>query len=196
MTSSPTPGHGPWGEESWNESRPSRVPMVQIWMLSDEWLVRYTPLELLELELWSNSTNRTEVQMNIHMERRKLYTPQHKCRGYNQCQSTEYLYTGAANPCNEGNLFGFVCKEIMMQCFIYLQILLSRLIWLSSCLCYGQQEYVTTILTGPLWLSCNLQHSFVMFMIMLYVSKIFNEQVQSHFHQAVSVETQLRHYNK
>ena len=26
-------------------SRPSRVPMVQIWMLSDEWLLRYTPLE-------------------------------------------------------------------------------------------------------------------------------------------------------
>ena len=48
LTSSPTPGHRPWGEESWNESGPSRVPMVQIGMLSDEWLVRYTPLELLE----------------------------------------------------------------------------------------------------------------------------------------------------
>ena len=29
MTSSPTLGHGPRGQESWNESRPSRVPMVQ-----------------------------------------------------------------------------------------------------------------------------------------------------------------------
>ena len=47
FTSSPTPGHGPWGQESWNESRPSRVPMVQIWKLSDERLVRYTPLELV-----------------------------------------------------------------------------------------------------------------------------------------------------
>ena len=47
FTSSPTPGHGPWGEESWNKSRPSRVPMVQIWMLPDEWLVRYTSFELL-----------------------------------------------------------------------------------------------------------------------------------------------------
>ena len=47
MTSSPNSGHGPWGEETWNESRPSRVPMVQVWMLSDVWLVRYTPLELL-----------------------------------------------------------------------------------------------------------------------------------------------------
>ena len=28
-------GQGPWGKESWNESRPSRVAMVQIWMLSD-----------------------------------------------------------------------------------------------------------------------------------------------------------------
>ena len=41
MTSSPTPGHQPWGQESWNESRPSRVRMVQIWTLSDEWLSRY-----------------------------------------------------------------------------------------------------------------------------------------------------------
>ena len=39
--SSPTPGHGPWGQESWNERQPSRVLMVQIWMLSDEWLSRY-----------------------------------------------------------------------------------------------------------------------------------------------------------
>ena len=30
MTSSPIPGHGPWGQKSWNKSRPSRVPMVQI----------------------------------------------------------------------------------------------------------------------------------------------------------------------
>ena len=28
MTSSPTPGHQPWGQESCNESRPSRVLMV------------------------------------------------------------------------------------------------------------------------------------------------------------------------
>ena len=47
LTSSPTLGHWPWGQESWNESWPSRVPMVQIWMLSDEWLVRYTLLEKL-----------------------------------------------------------------------------------------------------------------------------------------------------
>ena len=47
LTSSPTPGNGPWGQESWHESRPSRLPMVQIGMLSDEWLVRYTPPEKL-----------------------------------------------------------------------------------------------------------------------------------------------------
>ena len=84
MTSSPTTGHGPWGE-SWNESQPSRVPMVQIWMLSDEWLVRYNPLKLFNLKLWRNSTNRmklwTDEWTNKGTERRKLYTPQHKCRG-------------------------------------------------------------------------------------------------------------------
>ena len=47
LTSSPILGHGPWGQESWNESQPSRVPTVQIWMLSDQWLVRYTPPEKL-----------------------------------------------------------------------------------------------------------------------------------------------------
>ena len=51
MTSSPTPGHQPWGQESWNESRPSRVPMVQIWMLSDEWLSRYELLKNLHIKL-------------------------------------------------------------------------------------------------------------------------------------------------
>ena len=62
MTSNPTLGHGPWGQESWTESRPSRVPMVQIWMLSDEWLVRYTPLE--NVKLGSNSTNGMESWTN------------------------------------------------------------------------------------------------------------------------------------
>ena len=42
----------------------------------------------LHVKLWSNSTNGTEVQTNEHMngrtERRKLYTPRHKCRGYNE----------------------------------------------------------------------------------------------------------------
>ena len=47
LTFSPTLGHGPWGHESWNKSRPSRVPMVQLRMLSNEWLLRYTPLEKL-----------------------------------------------------------------------------------------------------------------------------------------------------
>ena len=51
MTSSPTPGHQPWGQVIWNESWPSRVPMVQIWMLSDEWLSRYELLENLKIKL-------------------------------------------------------------------------------------------------------------------------------------------------
>ena len=45
FTSSPTSGHEPWGQESWNESQPSSVPMVQIWVLSDEWLSRYELLK-------------------------------------------------------------------------------------------------------------------------------------------------------
>ena len=56
MTSSPTPGHQPWGHESWNESRPSRVPMVQIWMLSDEWLSRYELLKNLHIKLCHSVT--------------------------------------------------------------------------------------------------------------------------------------------
>ena len=35
-TSSPTPG----GMGPWNEIQSSGVPMVQVWMLSDEWLSR------------------------------------------------------------------------------------------------------------------------------------------------------------
>ena len=31
MTSSPTSGHQPWGQESWNESQPSRVPKNYLW---------------------------------------------------------------------------------------------------------------------------------------------------------------------
>ena len=41
-------GHGPWDQDSWNESRLSRVPMVQIWMLSDVWLSRYVKFQTLE----------------------------------------------------------------------------------------------------------------------------------------------------
>ena len=42
----------------------------------------------LHVKLWSNSTNGTEVQTNRTYERMdekmKLYTPRHKCRGYNE----------------------------------------------------------------------------------------------------------------
>ena len=66
--------------------------MVQIRMLSDERFVRYTPLEKLSRNsvknVVVNSTNVTEARTNEptngRTERRKLYTPRHKCRGYNQ----------------------------------------------------------------------------------------------------------------
>ena len=66
MTSNPTPGYQPWGQESWNESRPSRVPIVQIWTLSDEWLSRYELLKNLHIKLcrsvtgmWTRTRTRT-----------------------------------------------------------------------------------------------------------------------------------------
>ena len=138
MTSSPIPGHGPWGEESWNETRPSRVPMVQIWMLSDEWLVRYTPLECLNVKLWSNSTNGTEVRMNKQTnertnertnirtdgrtERRKLYTPWHKCRGINIIVKCIIFQKGGAS------IRGVFCIQTI--CFIFsLQAAPGRLLY-------------------------------------------------------------------
>ena len=48
------------------------------------------------VKLWSNSTNGTESWMNEHTngrtERRKLYTYQHKYRGYNNYQAKAYHY--------------------------------------------------------------------------------------------------------
>ena len=61
LTSYPTPGHGLWGQASWNESQPYRVSMVQIWMLSDEWLSRY--------ELLNMTTSRwrsTQIDLSIN----------------------------------------------------------------------------------------------------------------------------------
>ena len=88
MTSSPTLGHGPWGQESWNESQPSRVPMVQIWMLYDEWLVEIYPTWETCTQLCEKLCRKfherdgcTNERTNIRTERRKLYTPQHKCWG-------------------------------------------------------------------------------------------------------------------
>ena len=45
LTSSPTPWHGPRDLMPWNESRPYRVSMAQVSMLSDKWLSRYGLLE-------------------------------------------------------------------------------------------------------------------------------------------------------
>ena len=72
------------GSESWHESRPSKVSMVQIWMLSDEWFVRYTPPEKLT-QLCGKLCRKchrcdgcTNEQTNVWTEWQKLYTP-HKC---------------------------------------------------------------------------------------------------------------------
>ena len=45
LTSSPTPWHGPRQPMPWNKSRPYRVPMAQVPLLSDEWLSIYRLLE-------------------------------------------------------------------------------------------------------------------------------------------------------
>ena len=78
MTFSTIPGHESWGQNSWHGSRSSKVPMVQIWMLFDEW------------DWWDiphlRNVNSTNVMTNIHIngqtERRKLNTTLHKWRGY------------------------------------------------------------------------------------------------------------------
>ena len=51
LASNPTLGHGPWGQESWKKSLPSRVPTFQIWIFSVQWLPRYELLKNLHLKL-------------------------------------------------------------------------------------------------------------------------------------------------
>ena len=98
MTSSPIPGHQPWGQNLWNVSRPSKIPMTQVLMLSDEWLPRYTHLRNFNAKLggkFHKCDRRTYKCTNIWMERWKLYMPQHTSYAvgyigvYNQnCQKT------------------------------------------------------------------------------------------------------------
>ena len=56
----------------------------ECFLMSGCWEIPH--LRNFNVKLWSNSTN--HKQMNEHTygrtERRKLYTPQHKCRGYNE----------------------------------------------------------------------------------------------------------------
>ena len=62
----------------------------ECFLMSGWWDILHS--SCLNVKLWSNSMNGTEVWMNEQSnehtngqtERRKLYTPQHKCRGYNQ----------------------------------------------------------------------------------------------------------------
>ena len=85
MTSSPTLGHGPWGQESWY-----LWSNYECFMMSGWWDIRH--LRKFNLKLWSNSMNGAESRMNEQTnkhtygrkKRQKLYTPQHKCRGYNK----------------------------------------------------------------------------------------------------------------
>ena len=63
--------------------------MVQIWILSDEKFVRYTPLEKLSRNIVENfvvnSTNVTDIRTNQYTNGRrkdKIIYPRHKCRGY------------------------------------------------------------------------------------------------------------------
>ena len=51
LASCPTLEYGHWGQVSWNESWPSRVPLFQIWMLSGEWWSRYELLINLHVKL-------------------------------------------------------------------------------------------------------------------------------------------------
>ena len=40
-------------------------------------------------KLWSNSTNGTKLRTDERTERRKLYTPRHKCRGYKETKEPD-----------------------------------------------------------------------------------------------------------
>ena len=73
FTSSPTLGHGPWVQESWNESPPPSPPpgtygpnMNAFWWV----FVRYTPLEKLSRNSVKNfvvnSTNVTDIRTKEH----------------------------------------------------------------------------------------------------------------------------------
>ena len=79
MTSSPTLWHGPWGQKLWNISKSSKVPMIQVWMLSDERLLRYTHMWNCNTKLWRRVPlmGRKDKLTNIWMERQRLYTPRH-----------------------------------------------------------------------------------------------------------------------
>ena len=66
-----------YGDVSVMVSRPSKVSMAQVWMLSDEWLLWYTLWETLT----QNFDEHTNGRANGQKERQKLYTPRHKCRG-------------------------------------------------------------------------------------------------------------------
>ena len=70
MTSSPTLRHWPWGQETWKESRLSRVPMVQ--MNAFWWVVReiYTTWETSTQLCENLCTWRTHKRKNKHMNGR------------------------------------------------------------------------------------------------------------------------------
>ena len=73
LRNSPTPGHGPWGQKLWHESRPLRVPILQINMKGCR------NIYLRNAKLCCKFPQMDEKEPT---ERRKLYTPLHKCQGY------------------------------------------------------------------------------------------------------------------
>ena len=86
LTSSPTPGKDPG---VWSHGMKADPPgylwsKYECFLMSGWWDILH--LSCFNVKLWSNSTNgtklRTDERTNIWTERRKLYTPQHKCRGY------------------------------------------------------------------------------------------------------------------
>ena len=83
LTSSPTPGHEPRGQESWNESRLSRVPMFQIWMLSDEGLPRS--------DLEKNLAQKTLPQCDENANDRGDYNYSTACTSYRWAKQENFL---------------------------------------------------------------------------------------------------------
>ena len=68
-------------------------------MLSDKYLLRYTPLEKLQTQNFdTDSTNVTEVKTDEETNENKtktIYTPQHKCGGGGGGIIIQYQFTHA-----------------------------------------------------------------------------------------------------
>ena len=97
-------------------------------MLSDEWLVKYTPLELL-----ARKTLKYFHERDRSTNKRKLYTPRHLCRGV---ETTKCIAQGVNNKEKY-----FEIKENVEKMYIFQQFILQLYgVWIC---CYLFQMRVS-----------------------------------------------------